>query len=114
MIMDERTPRGFTLATAGFALLFGTQVTAQDRVDTAKFAAPKRIKAGDDYLGTGRLYPSPALYDVDGDKLPDIVIGDLWGKITFARREASKPAVLLGAEVAMKDRSGERLDFQNW
>ncbi len=82
------------------------------------FAAPRRIWAGEAFLGEGRLYPSPVLHDVDGDKLPDIVVGDLFGKVTFAPRlaksKASKKAVLFGAETQLKDRSGEQLKFHNW
>ncbi len=57
------------------------------------------------------------LHDVDGDKLPDIVVGDLFGRVTFAPRLAtskSKKAVLFGAETQLKDRSGEQLKFHNW
>ncbi len=103
-----------TLATAGCAILLVSPAAAQGSDDTAKFAAPKRIKAGDGFLGEGRLYPSPVLHDVDGDKRPDVVVGDLFGKVTFACREASHPAVVLGAEKQLKDRSGEQLKFHNW
>jgi len=106
--------QALTLATAGCAVLLHSQGMAQDQGDPV-FAAPKRIQAGETFLGEGRLYPSPVLHDVDGDKLPDIVVGDLFGKVTFAPRLAkSKKAVLFGAETQLKDRSGEQLKFHNW
>ena len=112
--MSEGRLQMFALATAGCAVLFGSPVTAQGSDDTARFAAPKRIKAGDEFLGAGRLYPSPVLHDVDGDKRPDVVVGDLFGRVTFACLEASRPAVVLGSEKPLKDRSGEQLNFHNW
>ena len=120
--MSREKLQALTLATAGCAILFGSQAATQGPAqeparktnDTVKFAAPKRIKAGDGFLGEGRLYPSPVLHDVDGDKIPDVVVGDLFGKVTFARRETSPPSGVLGAEQSMKDRSGEQLKFHNW
>ena len=109
--------QALTLATAGCAVLLHSQGTAQEQGEPV-FAAPKRIQAGEVFLGEGRRYPSPVLHDIDGDKLPDIVVGDLYGKVTFAPRLAtsktSKKAVLFGAETQLKDRSGEQLKFDNW
>ena len=112
--MSREKLQALTLATAGCAILFGSPAAAQGSDARAKFAAPERIKAGEVFLGEGRLYPSPVLHDVDGDKQLDVVIGDLFGKVTFACREATRPAVMLGAEQQLKDRSGEQLKFHNW
>lgn len=122
--------QALTLATAGCALLLTSQATPQATSQEKPgnggngrhepvFAAPQRIRAGEAFLGEGRLYPSPVLHDVDGDQLQDIVVGDLFGKITFAPRlpaakGKSKKAVLFGAEKELKDRSGAQLKFQNW
>jgi hypothetical protein len=103
-----------TLATAGCAVLLGSGATAQEVGATPAFAAPKRLQAGDAFLGEGRLYPSPAVHDVDGDGRADIVIGDLVGRITYAPRSNQGSAPVLGAEKQLKDRSGEQLKFHNW
>ncbi len=104
-----------TLAAAGCALFLNSQLPAQDP-GQPRFAAPKRIKAGDGFLGEGRLYPSPVLHDVNGDKRPDIVVGDLFGKVTVACRttEDGDKVVRFGAEKPLKDRSGQQLKFHNW
>ncbi len=103
-----------TLAAAGCVVLLHSQVPAQDP-GQPRFAAPKRIHAGDGFLGEGRLYPSPVLHDIDGDKRPDIVVGDLRGKVTVACRETGDDkTVRFGAEKPLKDRSGEQLKFHNW
>lgn len=106
--------QALTLAAAGCAVLLCSPVTAQGPVDSAKFAQPRRIKAGDAFLGEGRLYPSPVLHDVDGDGLPDIVIGDLFGRVTCAPRTPGQTIVTFGAEMKLKDRDGEQLKFHNW
>ena len=81
----------------------------------AVFAAPVRLRAGDEFLGHGRLYPSPAVRDMDGDGLLDVVIGDLPGRVTVARRQQLDDGTLaLQSEVPLKDRRGEALRFNNW
>ena len=67
--------------------------------------------AGDKFLGEGRYYPSPVMHDIDGDKRPDLVIGDLMGRVTFAPGTAH---AAFGAEVKLKSRSGDDLKFSNW
>jgi hypothetical protein len=111
-IMTTSKLQALTLAVAGCAVLLPSQGVAQDKGKPV-FAAPVRIKAGDAFVGEGRYYPSPVLHDVNGDQLPDLVVGDLMGKITFAPRLAGKK-VLFGSEKQLKDRSGEQLKFHNW
>ncbi len=100
-------------AIAASAILLSSQGWA-DETDTVRFAAPERIRAGDTFLGEGRLYPSPVLHDVDGDKRPDIVVGDLFGRVTVAHRLAAKSPVAFGAEKPLNDRDGKPLRFHNW
>lgn len=82
--------------------------------DRLRFAAPKRIKAGDALLGENRLYPSPVLYDIDGDKRPEILVGDLFGGVTFAKRAAGDPPRAFGKEEKLLDKDGKPLRFHNW
>ena len=80
-----------------------------------RFGAPQRLLAGEAFAGAKRLYPSPALRDVDGDGLRDLVVGDLIGKMTVAlRRKTNDGTVVYGEERPLKDRSGEQLKFNNW
>ena len=101
------------LAVAGGAILLSSRGSA-DETNRVRFAPPERIRAGGDFLGAGRLYPSPVLYDVDGDKRPDILVGDLAGRVTVAHRLAAKTAVAFGAEKPLDDRDGKPLRFHNW
>lgn len=111
--MSYSRTQALTLAVAGCAALFSDQAAAQRPAD-AVFAAPVRIKAGEAFLGEGRLYPSPVFYDVDGDERADVVVGDLFGRVTSAARTANQSTVAFGADKPLKDRSGEQLKFHNW
>lgn len=77
---------------------------------TPAFEAPVRLMAGDAHMGAKRLFPSPVLFDVDGDGKAEMVIGDLIGKLTVSHREGdtwSAPEPLKGAD-------GKPLKFHNW
>ena len=69
-----------------------------------------RIKAGEKLLGEGRYYPSPVLHDVDGDGTPEILVGDLMGRVTVARRGENA----VGGETPLKGADGKPLKFHNW
>lgn len=75
------------------------------------FAEPVRLRAGEKMLGEGRLFPSPAAHDLDGDGRYDLFVGDLWGHITYALR---KPDGSFGIEQKLQDAAGKELDFGNW
>ena len=106
------TPKALIL-TAGCAILLNTPGTAQEPGKPI-FAAPQRISAGDAYLGQGRLYPSPVLHDIDGDKHLDILVADLIGKVTVARRVATETGMRVLAETPLNGRNGKPLKFHNW
>lgn len=90
-----------------------TDNAADDTTAAGAFdlAPPVRLKAGDAWLGGKQMYPSPALHDVDGDGRADVVIGDLFGKVTVAPRAKDGT---LAAQVAIERRDGEPLAFSNW
>ena len=101
-----------TGALALSAVDFERPQDTRDRLEGMMiFAAPVRLMAGDEYLGTGRMYPSPAVHDWNGDGRSDVVIGDLPGRVTVALRGEDGA---LGAEAKAKTRDDELLDFGNW
>lgn len=81
---------------------------------TASFAAPVLLHAGDKPMGVRRLYPSPVLHDMNGDGRADVVLGDLWGRITIAPRLEGDGPTRFGPDEPLLARDGEPLDFQNW
>ena len=103
--------------TIGFALVGGALLAATPPAQgdgTATFADPVRMQAGDKMMGEARLYPSPVLHDVDGDGLQDMVIGDLFGKITVAPRLSGDGAPRFGPEAPLQAADGKELKFHNW
>jgi hypothetical protein len=100
------------IAIAIAAAFVGPALLAQ--APPPKFAPPVRLKAGDKFLGEGRLYPSPVFHDMNGDGLPDIVVGDLWGKLTVALRLPGDGPPSYGAETKVMASDGKELDFHNW
>jgi hypothetical protein len=87
---------------------------AQDGGAADKFAAPVMIRAGEANAGEGRLFPSPVFHDVDADGRADLVIGDLVGIITVAKRLEGDGAPRFGPEARLKDCDGNDLKFHNW
>ncbi|HLQ36793.1 MAG TPA: hypothetical protein VK348_03260 [Planctomycetota bacterium] len=78
------------------------------------FAPPVRLQAGGKFLGENRLFPSPVFHDMDGDGLADIVVGDLFGRLTVARRLPGDGPARYGAETKLMATDGKELDFHNW
>lgn len=84
-------------------------------LSAAGFEAPEMIKSGDKPIGGSfgkrdRIYPSPALHDIDGDGLKDLIVGDLFGRLTVAKRTKDG----WGTEEKLKDSEGKDLKFKNW
>ena len=100
----------YVLLLAGLVPGFAPRVAAQEG---DLFAPPVRIQAGNAFAGYGRMYPSPAFHDVDGDGLLDVVIGDLPGRVTWARRLPGE-GLRFEAEQKLKTAGGDPLDFGNW
>ncbi|MBE7491056.1 MAG: hypothetical protein HS108_04780 [Planctomycetes bacterium] len=82
---------------------------------TQTFEPPTILKANDSPIGhvlngRERYYPSPALHDVDGDGVKDLVIGDLFGNLTWCR--GGKDG--WGEEKTLNGADGKPLKFNNW
>lgn len=97
------------LGLIGACALAGASLPAQT------FDAPVQVKAGDSFVGhqlnkADRLYPSPALHDLDGDGKLDMVIGDLRGTLTVTTRTKDG----WGEEKVLNGADGKPLKFSNW
>lgn len=109
-----------SLACAAFAValpaLAATPQNAGEKAQASEdhFAPAVELRAGDGLMGAKRLYPSPALYDLNGDGRLDILIGDLRGLITVAQRSDSTNPLLYGEDQPLLARDGKPLNFENW
>ena len=98
-------------AAAGLVGVAGWAAAGEgDEAPAIRFAAPVRLAAGEKLLGQGRYYPSPAVHDLDGDGQPEVLVGDLQGRVTFATRGKAG----LGAEQPLLTREKKPLKFDNW
>lgn len=80
-----------------------------------EFEEPQRVMAGDSFVGheledRNRLYPSPGLHDIDGDGNIEMVIGDLFGRLTYVSRTKDG----WSEEKILTDVDGNPLKFKNW
>ena len=81
--------------------------------DTVEFDKPVEITAGGKTFAQ-TLYPSPALYDLNGDGENELIIGDLRGFLQKASRESGDIASGWGKVSNMKTADGKDLKFHNW
>ena len=100
-----------TLRPLAILALTSAALTTHAFAQGVHFKDPVRLNAGDKMLGKGRMYPSPAAHDLNGDGRFDIVIGDLRGHLTFALQQ---PDGTFASEQKLKDANGKVLDFGNW
>lgn len=111
MRIASQSGAGVLLVALG---VIGSDPLTAQKSPAAEFAAPVRLQAGKAFAGARRMYPSPALHDVNGDGYADLVVGDLPGRITVALRTPGDGSITFGPEKPLKDRRGEQLRFNNW
>lgn len=104
----------FLMVLTASAVGIGQQVETQNRSDENTFAKPVRIMSGSKFMGEARLYPSPTFQDLNGDGKLDVVIGDLFGHITVAYRDAKAEGVKFGPKTKIMNDQGKALKFSNW
>ncbi|MDP6929337.1 MAG: hypothetical protein QF412_06510 [Planctomycetota bacterium] len=94
---------------------FGTTSTAQDTPPstTAKFDAPVELTADGEPM-RGILYPSPTLYDIDGDQKRELLIGDLRGYVRVAQPGAERGSIKWSELEHLKSKDNEKLKLHNW
>ncbi|MCP4708264.1 MAG: hypothetical protein GY869_06540 [Planctomycetes bacterium] len=95
-----------------FSLLVASPVLGQGKVNV--FADPVRVMAGNEPMGKGMIYPSPVLYDIDGDKQVELVVGDLFGYIHVGKKLAGDDPIAWSELKKLQSAEGKDIKFSNW
>ena len=85
---------------------------AEDTAPT--FHAPVQLMACDSAMGEGILYPSPKMQDLNGDGVPEMLIGDLRGQLLVAERQSSGDSVQWSGLKPLETADGKPIKFDNW
>ena len=87
--MRRKWVQALGLASLGLGL-FCAGTTGAD--DPASFEKPVRLMADSKVIDTGEAWGhcGPCIADVDGDGLPDLVVGDFSGKFHFYKNVGTK------------------------
>lgn len=85
-----------------------------DDSTTPTFHAPVQLMAGDSAMGQGILYPSPKMQDLNGDGVPEMLIGDLRGQLLVAERQGSGDSVQWSELKPLETADGKPIKFDNW
>ncbi len=89
-------------------------LVAGDGDSSALFAEPVMLTAGSKPMGRGILYPSPHMFDVDGDGQDEIVMGDLWGVLHVSKKLPGDDPMAWSEATPLQSSDGEKLKFSNW
>ena len=97
------------------ALLLAVPAMGQELEATGgEFADPILLMAGEEPMGGKLIYPSPAMFDLDGDGALELYVGDLWGRVWTAERAPGDDPVAWTELVTLKLVDGQQLEFNNW
>jgi len=82
------------------------------------FMAPRMVMLGDEPLNssTNQMYPSPAIYDIDGDGKPNLVVGDIRGRLFYYanQNQSGTGEPVWTAPIQLTQHDGEAVSVPNW
>ncbi|MFT5300226.1 MAG: hypothetical protein ACI814_001000, partial [Mariniblastus sp.] len=85
------------------------------------FSAPEMLHVGDKPLNQDarQMYPSPAMYDVDGDGVVELVVGDIFGSLNVYENKNAGGSSQSADPVWEKFRpllaaDGDKIKVSNW
>lgn len=100
---------GLALAAAAAGQMPADASASESATSRIQFAAPTELTGGGEAF-RGMIYPSPTLYDIDGDGQNELVIGDLRGFVWVSERGQDGNF----AEKKQLEVDGQPLKFHNW
>ncbi|MEZ6059804.1 MAG: hypothetical protein R3C19_05535 [Planctomycetaceae bacterium] len=78
------------------------------------FQKPVQLTAANEPMGNGIYYPSPKLQDLDGDGVAEMLIGDLTGRLLFAKRSGDENSTAWSQLEPLTTADGQPIKFDNW
>ncbi|MFO0982610.1 MAG: hypothetical protein U1E76_12900 [Planctomycetota bacterium] len=80
-----------------------------------QFEAPVRLKAGDACIDTGQdiAHSGPQLFDLDGDQLPDLVVGNFRGTFQIYKNVGTSTAPAFASKGFLQA-DGKQVKVPNW
>lgn len=110
------------VANAQFATTTSVKRTTNDDNENVKFknsyfAAPQLLMVGDKPMNTaaGQMYPSPSVYDVDGDGQDELVLGDIWGTLDVFENVNDAGGDPVWSEFSpLENTDGDEIKVSNW
>lgn len=94
-------------------LVLGAAFAGAAQDGAVRFAPPVMLTTDAGPLAHGMLYPSPAMYDLDGDGKLELIVADLFGNVQFAKR-TDGPDTQWSALSPVLTRDLAPLKFSNW
>ncbi len=103
------------LAT-GLVSGFANDLAAQEVGERAEFGEPEMLYVGAVPLNlkAEQMYPSPAMFDIDGDGRDELVVGDIFGSLNIYENEAKTGDPKWSEFRALKSVDGEAIKVSNW
>lgn len=97
---------------AMLCLVFAAQIAGADEI---KLLDPVRLKAGDQYIDTGKQvgHSGPVTIDFDKDGKTDLLVGSFSGKIRFFRNKGGNGSPVY-EDKGFLEAEGETIEINNW
>ena len=105
------TSNAIAIALVLFATTSWAQTTEQS--SSTRFEAPVELTANGKPM-RGISYPSPTLYDLDGDSERELLIGDLRGYIRVSQPGVEETGLAWSEQEYLQSSSGKKLKLNNW
>ena len=93
-------------------LVGGNQAAAQNGDASDRFEKPIELLSEGSTIGLA-MYPSPTLYDLDGDGQRELLIGEIFGSIHTSQK-AKGEGLHLWESFDQLESDGEPLKLNNW
>jgi len=100
----------------GLVVVSGTsRLRGEDAPAAVAFAAPVRLKAGEALIDTGAhvAHAGPVVVDLDGDTLPDLLVGNFRGHVQVYRNVGTR-AESAYADQGLLQADGKDALIPNW